>query len=378
MLANPQIELHVEPKQLVQKNISITNVRIASISEWDKIWKECHFSTYFHSREWAEIWSKYTKGRMSPTPFLVLFSDGKRALLPFSCLTKDSLATNLMGVRKFYISSPEYTYGGWISANNLDINHSILLSNLIIEKFGPLSWRLNPYDDTLSKSNIRISSEDETHAINLEKGFDVIVPNMSNSNKRAVRNASRNGVSVRISNSIEDWLDYYKLYEASVTRWGKQLVSEKYSWELFHEIFLRNSPNIELWLATYQDKVISGSLCFHSEKHFVAWSGASLENFLNLRPTNLLYYELIKHACEKGYTWFDFNPSAGLDGVKTFKKRFGAQALNAPIVLSSPKNIQTFTVNKFNTIFSGIKKQTNWAIPTPQFLRRQWLQINDQ
>ena len=171
----------------------------------------------------------------------------------------------------------------------------------------------------------------ETHAINLEKGFDVIASNMSKGHRSAVKQAIRSGVSVRIASSIEDWLSYYQVYETSVNRWGNRLLGDKYSWELFHEIFLRDSPNIELWLSIYQDKVISGALCFHSKKHFVYWHGASMETYFNLRPVNLLLYEVIKNACEKKYTWFDFNPSGGLEGVKAFKERFGAQALTCPI-----------------------------------------------
>jgi hypothetical protein len=116
------------------------------------------------------------------------------------------------------------------------------LSNLIKKKFNSLSWKLNPYDDTAFKSGIRISEEDETHAINLEKGFDVIASNISKGHRDAVKQAIRNGVSVRISSSIEDWLNYYKIYETSVSRWGNRLVGGKYSWELFHEISIRNSP----------------------------------------------------------------------------------------------------------------------------------------
>ena len=137
-------------------SISISNVRPASSSEWDMIWRECDYSTYFHSREWAEIWSKYTKRKMFLTPFLVSFSDGKKALLPFSCLKKDGIAPILMGTSRQYVSSPECTYGGWISSDKLDNNHAILLLNLIKKKFNNLFWRLNPYDDIALKSGIRI------------------------------------------------------------------------------------------------------------------------------------------------------------------------------------------------------------------------------
>ncbi len=357
MTRNLPTEFGTEPKPSGQNSISIESVHPASLSEWDMIWRECDYSTYFQSREWAEIWSKYTKRKMFLTPFLVLFSDGKKALLPFSCLKREGLAPILMGTTMLYVSSPELTYGGWISADKLDNNHAILLSNLIKKKFDNLSWRLNPYDDTAFKSGIRISEEDETHAINLEKGFDVIASNMSGGHKDAVKQAIRNGVSVRISASIEDWLNYYQVYEISVSRWGNRLVGGKYSWELFHEIFKRNSPNIELWLSIYRDRVISGVLCFHSKRHFVLWHGATIGTYFNLRPVNLLFYEVIKNACEKGYAWFDFNPSAGLEGVKAFKERFGAQALKCPIVKLRPRTIRAFAIGKVNGMLIEIHKK---------------------
>ena len=346
-------------------SVSIARVRPASFYEWDMIWRECDYSTYFHSREWAEIWSCYTKGKMSLTPFLVMFSDGKRALLPFSCLAEGGAIPILIGTRRQYISSPECTYGGWISVDELNINHAILLSNLIKKKFNNLIWRLNPYDDNALESELRISDEGETHAINLRKGFDVIASNMSKGHRTAVKQAVRSGVSVRISSSIEDWLNYYQNYETSVSRWGNRLLGCKYSWELFHDIFIRNSSNVELWLSIYQDKVISGALCFHSKSHYVYWHGASLETYFNLRPVNLLLYEVIKHACEEHYTWFDFNPSAGLQGVRSFKEGFGAQALKAPVVILKPRNLRLSALEVSNSAFAAIKKRSGLHLVSP-------------
>jgi hypothetical protein len=292
-----------------------------------------------------------------------MFSDGKRALLPFSCLTEEGLIPILMGTRRQYVSSPECTYGGWISADKLDNNHAILLLNLVKKKFNNLIWRMNPYDDVALKSRgnisrVSIDDEGETHAINLEKGFDVVASNMSRDHRRAVKKAIQNGVSVRIASSIEDWQDYYQVYEDTLSRWGNRLLGDKYSWELFHDILRRNSPNIELWLAIYQDKVISGELCFHSKKHFVSWHGASMETYFSLRPRNLLLYEVIKNTCEKGYTWFDFNPSAGLQGVKSFKEGFGAEPLKCPIVRLKPGNMINFAIGKVNDKLIEIKKRT--------------------
>jgi hypothetical protein len=298
-----------------------------------------------------------------------MFSDGKKALLPFSCLREEGIIPILMGTRCQYVSSPECTYGGWISADKLDHSHAFLLLNLLKKKFGNLFWRMNPYDDIALESDVSISDEGETHAINLGKGFDVIALNMSRDHRRGVKKAIQNGVLIRIASSIEDWKDYYQVYEDTVSRWGNRLLGEKYSWSLFQDIYRRNLPNVELWLATYQDKVISGELCFHSKKHFVCWHGASMETYLSIKPRNLLLYEAIKKACEKGYSWFDFNPSATLKGVKAFKEGFGAQPLKCPIVRLKPRNMRVSVIGKVNDKVIEIKKRAKWALSTPPALK---------
>lgn len=351
------IESNVEPTDSAKTNISITNIRKAKSSEWDTIWSECTYSTYFHSREWAEIWSDYAKGKTFPTPFLVTFSDGKKVLLPFSCLLESGVIPALLGTKKLYLSSPECTYGGWISTDKLDSNHTVLLLNLIKIKFPNFFWRMNPYDVLSLKSDIKITDDGETHAINLQKGFEFIATNMSRDHRRAVKKANENGVTVKIASSIEDWRAYYQVYEDTVSRWGNRLLGEKYSWSLFEDMFNRRSSNIELWLAIHQDKVIAGALFFHSKKHFDDWHSAAVEASLNLKPVNLLLYEVIKHACEKGYDWFDFNPSAGLQGVRSFKEGFGAEALKCDIVRLKPENRRTRVFQTINYKVFQIKKR---------------------
>ncbi len=61
--------------------------------------------------------------------------------------------------------------------------------------------------------------------------------------------------------------------------------------------------------------------------------GAALEDYFTLRPVNLLLYEAIKHACEEGYAWFDFNPSGGHEGVRAFKRSFGTESRPSPVVI---------------------------------------------
>jgi hypothetical protein len=45
----------------------------------------------------------------------------------------------------------------------------------------------------------------------------------------------------------------------------------------------------------------------------------------------------MRHASETGYRWFDFGPSAGLEGVRRFKKSFGATPLDCAYVDIEPE-----------------------------------------
>jgi hypothetical protein len=306
-------------------SISITNIRIATNDEWDFVWKECDYSTYFHSREWAEIWQVYTKGKMSPEPKLMTFSDGRKALLPLTTWK------TYKGLIKNSISSPAGTFGGWIASDKLDVEHAVLLTECLTRKCGNLSWRLNPYEELVFKTGVRTDRDEETNVLNLKPGFDAILAGWDGENRRVARKAMREGVSIRLASGIDDWKAYYEVYQDTLRRWGKNATS-KYRWELFEEMSRRNSQFIRLWLAVYQDVVVAGALNFHTRKHVVGWHAATLEKYIRLHPFVLLIYEGLRTACEEGYAWFDFNPSGGHEGAKTFKEGFGVKPLYCPMV----------------------------------------------
>ncbi len=305
--------------------VSIQNILSASSIEWDEIWKKCDYSTYFHSREWSEIWSAYTGGRMKPDPKLLVFSDYKKALLPLSS------QKNFKGLTKSYISSPAGTFGGWISTDDLDAEHGVLLAGYLTKRLGNLFWRFNPYDTLVFQAGVSANKDDETQTLNLASGFDAIHKGWTKGHRYAARTARKKGVWIRPASTLDDWHTYYEVYEDSLRRWGNK-ASSKYGWTLFNYMFQCNSPDIKLWLAIYQDKVVAGALCFYAKKHVVYWQGAALEDYFHLSPVNLLLFEAIKDACEQGYNWFDFNPSGGHEGVKAFKKSFGTEPLPCPIV----------------------------------------------
>jgi len=279
--------------------MKIVKCRSSNDEEWDEIWTKCNYATYFHSREWVEIWSDYTREDeqpLLPSPKLIKFSDGKKALLPLSFYSTHR------GLIKNYVSSPVGTFGGWISVDELSLRHNELLTLYLLKNFPSLTWQLNPYDEKSLQLKPDNSIPGETSTLPLKEDFDYIFRRWSKGHKAAVNQAKRGGVVITQATHIAEWKEYFKIYQDSIRRWGEKVTSN-YSWQLFDKMHKKKSPNIKLWIASKDEKIIAGALCFYSKKHAVYWHGAALEEYFNLRPVNLLMYEAIKRAHSNGYEW---------------------------------------------------------------------------
>jgi len=305
--------------------LKIDTVWVTEPGRWDDAWTACRWATYYHSREWAELWCRYTEDWYHPSPAVATFSDGRQALLPLSSEKRESESRG-------YVSSPPDTYGGWIAAEPLARSHAELLTEFLTTKLGKLDWQLNPFDPLVADLGIQADEPDETHILDLSIGFDSIYGHFSSACRRAERKARRSGVSVRLARTKADWQEYYRAYEDSYRRWGSQALS-KYEWHLFELMYELRSDDLRLWLAMNDEgRIIAGAVMGYASNHAAYWHGAALEEYLPLRPTNLLFTEIIKDASRRGLKWFDFNSSAGLDGVRRFKESFGAKPLDCLIV----------------------------------------------
>jgi lipid II:glycine glycyltransferase (peptidoglycan interpeptide bridge formation enzyme) len=100
----------------------------------------------------------------------------------------------------------------------------------------------------------------------------------------------------------------------------------------FRRLYENRSGHEILWLAFKDEEPLCGALCFYWNRHAVYWHGASSARYFHLKPNNLLFWEIILDAMRKGHAVFDFNPSGGYAGVESFKERFGAERLPAPVI----------------------------------------------
>jgi CelD/BcsL family acetyltransferase involved in cellulose biosynthesis len=306
----------------------ITASRPADAAEWDAAYAACPSATWFQSRPWAEVWRDYTEGASQPAPSRVEFSDGVTALLP---LSRESAAHGLL---PRYLLSPAGTFGGWLAEDELPDAHAEVLREHLLTRHGTLAWRVNPYDGALRRLSWDAYDHDETHAVDLRQGFDAVESRFSRGQRSNLRKALKAGVEVRVAESRADWHEYFQVYEESLDRWGDS-ASSGYGWSLFEALYELRSPDVRLWLAHREGELAAGALCFYTDTQAVYWHGAARERHFAMRPVNLLMVEAMRDAAARHCAWFDFNPSGGHEGVKTFKRSFGAEPVASPEIHST-------------------------------------------
>lgn len=158
------------------RETDLTIIKVESPSDimWDTIWLGCDYANYYQSREWSNIWCKYTDGNTKPIPIILYFSDGKKVLLPIS------KEVHFKGFFNRYITSvPNFRPGGWISLDALDVKHAKLTIDFIRESHSNFRLNLNPLDDLMNSISVPKLPCYDIHIIKLINDFNHLYKNIA-------------------------------------------------------------------------------------------------------------------------------------------------------------------------------------------------------
>jgi CelD/BcsL family acetyltransferase involved in cellulose biosynthesis len=159
----------------------------------------------------------------------------------------------------------------------------------------------------------------------LERGF-------ASSHRRNLKQADRNGVSVRMAGLAEDLTrTYYALHVATRRRQGVPTQPRSFFrrlWELVLE-----PGNGFLLLADHEGIVVAGAVFLAGSRTLIYKYGASAPAQWQLRPNNPIFRAAIEWACANGCTRLDLGRTdAPNEGLRRFKSGFGAE--ERPLVYS--------------------------------------------
>lgn len=290
------------------------------VKSWEQVSLTSPEATFFHTPLWHKIVVKtYKHYRIATKEFT--FDDGTRALIPFIQTTKRGLFKGKERLK----SSVFNMYGGIISDIKLSTVQQNQIFNYLISLKANITIMGNPFSDYKLPKTFTCK-EDFTDVIALDKGEEYIFQRLSRNARKSIRRAIKREVTVRTIKTEEEIKGYYEVYRDTIHRWG-DATKYIYPQEIFLNIFRDAGNALKIWVAEKDGKIIAVLTVFYWNNLVTPFHTASLKDYFDCCPNNILHMEVIKDAINKNYRYYDFGPSGGEDGVVQFKKSFRAEKL---------------------------------------------------
>jgi len=275
---------------------------------WDKLLLSTSGYSFFHSEAWARV----------------LYESYKYKLLYFTLFESDKLLASVpvMEINSFLtgrrgVSLPFSDYCEPIITKNIQFQDVI---DSVLDYGKKAQWKIFEFRGGKSlHQGITSSTSFHRHLVDLTRNEQQIFDNFRSSSKRNVRKALREGVEIRIGNSMEAMKEFYRLN--CMTRKRHGIPSEP--WYFFKKIYkhIISKDKGIIVLAFHKKKVIASAIYFHFGEKVVYKYGASDKKYQHLRANNLMMWEAIKRYSRKGSKSFCFGitdlDNAGLRQFKT-------------------------------------------------------------
>jgi hypothetical protein len=157
--------------------------------------------------------------------------------------------------------------------------------------------------------------------LDLHPGPEALFKKLHASRRKNVRHGLRAGVEVFRAKTVEDAQAFYQVHIGWHQTKRKKIKSPEMPREAFLERFCQNG-NFACMLARYSGRVIAGIVLRFFPGGLVEFSHhSSLDEFLYLKPNEVLQWQCIEWACGQGFS------RCSLGGAHTFHRRFGGSVV---------------------------------------------------
>jgi hypothetical protein len=187
-----------------------------------------------------------------------------------------------------------------------------------------------------------------TIVVELKDDIETIKSHFDKDARWGIKKAQKEGAEIIEAHSQKDVEDFYEVYLETCKRGGFNPVSKKFLMSLFKYFREYN----KLFLVKYKNKIIAGAwikMCGPGFQIPKLEYNASLTEFLNIQPNNLLYFYMIDWAKKNNFSEID------LGGVEP----------------EAQKNSKFAQLNKYKERWGG--KQRDYYIYTTSFAYYKYL-----
>ena len=322
-----QIAYVADTLSLDPQVLSVTWSRIVSLSIIDPIdfprWNESLRSlpghTFFHTSSWADV--LHRSYGYKPVYFTIWEGDTLSALLP--CMDIDSVLTGKRGV-----CLPFTDYGEPLVSDSGQFEELFAAAVAFGKK---RNWRTL---EIRGGETFFQGKEPSEWFFGHNRGTAPLFPEnpenrgavllFRDSTRRNIKKAEKEGITATISTSPDSMEAFCRLNAMTRKDHGLPPQPRHFFQHVQERIISKDMGFIVL--GSYRGAAIAANVYFHFGDQVIYKYGASDKTYQHLRANNLVMWEAIKWACDKGYKTLSFGRTEPENqGLRQFKAGWGAQ-----------------------------------------------------
>jgi FemAB-related protein (PEP-CTERM system-associated) len=219
------------------------------------------------------------------------------------------------------VSLPYFNYGG-VCADNGEARDQLLK-----EAIGIAGEEKSEHIELRHTEELDIGLPVKTSKVCMKLGLpeksEDLWKSFSSKLRSQIRRPEKEGMQTRVGKE-EELSTFYDVFSKNMRDLGTPVYSKK-----FFSNVLTRFPETS-WICSVYTKdakpVASGFLVSFKDRLEVPWA-SSLREYNSYSPNMLLYWNILKFACEKGYKLFDFGRSTIGEGTFKFKEQWGSKPL---------------------------------------------------
>jgi hypothetical protein len=299
-----------EPMTTFLSNVSVVNP--LTDGRWNSFVAKCSNSTIFHSANWARLLAD-TYG-YHPR-YLTLTDHGDFT----ACLPMMEVNSVLTGSRGVSLTFSDYC--GALVVDSSDFE-KLFESALLLGKTS--GWRYAEFrgEDFLGQEAPAKSYLH--HEIDLVPDEGTMHACLRESTARNIRKAMKEGVTVKMSQSLASVRDFYRLHCLTRKRQGVPPQPLQFFDNLHQHVISKGFGFTAL--ASHNESTVAAIICLHFGNHAIYKYGASDLQFQHLRANNIVMWDSIMRCAREGYRTFSLGRTDGdNEGLISFKNGWGGK-----------------------------------------------------
>ena len=280
--------------------------------DWDDFLLASGDSSFFHTSAWAKVIVE--SYGYQPVYFARIENDRLSFLMPFM-----AIVSRLTGRRG--VSLPFTDYCNPFGPDKEPLRDAMRTA---IDYGRRSKWEYAEWRTTGDLIQGATPSESYlTHDLNLERSESELFSGLRESNRRNIRKATKDGLTINFDNSPESLGAFYRLHCRTRKRHGLPPQPLSFFKNILDHVLSRNLGVIVS--ALFSGKVIASSIFFHFGTNAIFKYGASDTGYLSHRPNNLVMWEAVKWYKGRGARSLSLGRTeADNHGLLRFKRSWGA------------------------------------------------------